>query len=236
VGAHQYDVTATSGDGATGAATINYTVVGPPSTSVGPPSASVSSPASGATYTLDADVTANYTCSDASGAPGISSCSGTVANGAPIDTGTAGSHTFTVTASSKDSQHTTRSVTYEVVPPSNRFQRSRLKFSRSGVLSVRLQVPRPGLVQVLETAPKHATAAHAGFIHVGANRFVFASQRRRITRPGNVKLSVRPGKRARHVIEHAHLAIQLRVYLTYTPVHGRARTIGPLNARLARRR
>ena len=134
VGLHTYTVTATSGDGAKGATTVHYTVLGLPSTSV-------TSPANGAMYTLDSTVAASYACSDAPGAPGIASCAGTAANGAPIDTGAVGAHTFTVTATSKDRGHSSRSVTYRVLLPNNRFHHSHLKLTRRGVLSLRLQVP-----------------------------------------------------------------------------------------------
>ena len=73
VGPHSYTVTATSTDGQTGTASISYTVVGPPT-------ASISSPADGQTYNLDQIVATSFSCSDASGGPGIQSC--TDSNGA----------------------------------------------------------------------------------------------------------------------------------------------------------
>ena len=60
------------------------------------PTISVSTPTSGATYTQGVSVVANYSCADA--VAGIVTCSGAVANGAPIDTNSVGSSTFSVTA------------------------------------------------------------------------------------------------------------------------------------------
>jgi len=66
-GTFAYVVTATSTDGQTGTATINYTVLGPPAAVIG-------SPADAQTYNLGASVATSFSCSDAAGAPGDSSC------------------------------------------------------------------------------------------------------------------------------------------------------------------
>jgi hypothetical protein len=61
-----------------------------------PPVIASMSPAANATYRLNASVTSSYTCTD--GGSGVASGNGTVANGAAIDTSSAGSKTFTVTS------------------------------------------------------------------------------------------------------------------------------------------
>ena len=76
------------------------------------PAATITAPASGATYALNQSVTANYACSDALSGP--AGCTGTVANGAGINTSTAGTKTFAVNATDLAGNATTASVTYTV--------------------------------------------------------------------------------------------------------------------------
>jgi hypothetical protein len=109
-GPHTYTVTAASKDGETAHASISYTVAGPPSVTIATPRA-------GATYGLGQVVHASFKCTDGLSAPGIATCAGSAANGAPINTASAGSHTFQVTATSKDGQSKTVSVSYSVKAP-----------------------------------------------------------------------------------------------------------------------
>ena len=95
VGSHTLRVTATSNDGPTGAASVTYVVAAPPS-------ARISSPAGVARYVKGQVVDASYGRVEGAGGPGISSCTGTVAAGDPIDTSSVGQHAFTVTARLKD--------------------------------------------------------------------------------------------------------------------------------------
>jgi Bacterial Ig-like domain (group 3)/Glycine rich protein len=107
-GTFTYAVTAISTDGQTSTASISYTVAAPPSVDV-------ARPADGARYALGQVVHASYSCQEGASGPGLQSCSGPVASGAAIDTSTPGSHTFTVTARSKDGQSASRSVSYSVL-------------------------------------------------------------------------------------------------------------------------
>ncbi len=65
-----------------------------------------------ATYRIGQKVTANFTCTDAGS--GILSCTGTVADGAQINTAVAGNYTFTVVATDRAGNMTTASVNYAV--------------------------------------------------------------------------------------------------------------------------
>lgn len=112
-----------------GSGTVDVTVSNPGGTSstsaadqyhyFGPPSATITTPAEGASYGQGQYVTASYSCTEAEGGPGLKpgaeGCSGTVPNGAPIETSQLGRHVFEVTATSKDGLSTTETVTYTVV-------------------------------------------------------------------------------------------------------------------------
>ena len=76
------------------------------------PSATITAPASGASYQVGSSVSASYTCTDSTS--GITSCIGSAANGAAIDTSSAGSKTFTVTATDAAGQTSIVSNTYTV--------------------------------------------------------------------------------------------------------------------------
>lgn len=83
----------------------------------GAPTAAISSPVDNAYFSPGQQVSAGYGCTEASGGPGIASCSGPVANGAAIDTSSLGPHSFTVVATSRDGLSTPVVVQYVVAAP-----------------------------------------------------------------------------------------------------------------------
>jgi hypothetical protein len=107
LGTHTFLVTATDTDGQVGVASSSYTV------KAAPPTVSIVTPPCSGVYTVGDVVDASYSC--AAGAGGtLEACSGPVADGAPIDTATAGTHTFAVTATDTDGQTVAASTTYTV--------------------------------------------------------------------------------------------------------------------------
>jgi 6-phosphogluconolactonase (cycloisomerase 2 family) len=82
-----------------------------------PPSVQITTPRSGAKYTVGKVVHSSFTCREGAGGPGISSCVDQQGrpSGAPLDTSTPGSHTFTATATSKDGLSASKTVTYTTV-------------------------------------------------------------------------------------------------------------------------
>lgn len=79
-----------------------------------PPTITFASPADGATYTLGQQVWASYSCDDRNGS-GMNGCKGSVADGAPVDTSTFGTKTFTVTAYDRAGNIAHETHTYSVV-------------------------------------------------------------------------------------------------------------------------
>jgi hypothetical protein len=81
------------------------------------PAITLNSPTDGATYTQGQNVTANYSCSDDISSGSDLSCNGAVPNGSTIDTSSAGTKTFSATATDKAGNIETKTVSYNVVSP-----------------------------------------------------------------------------------------------------------------------
>ena len=219
LGSHTYTVTATSRDGQTGTAQISYKVAGAPS-------ATISSPATGARYTLGEVVRAAYACQDGTGGPGIASCAGPVASGQPINTTTLGAHTFTVTATSKDGQTATSTITYTVGLPNNRFTVSHVKTHRNGSITFNVKIPGPGAIDVLETAWKDNLASAAVLLQPAARRFVIARHHKTASHATTLRLRVIPNKRGKRLVRQHTYRVTLRLWVSYTPTGGRFRKQG----------
>ncbi len=106
LGAHTFTLTVDDGNGGVDSDTVQVTVE-----DTLPPSISIPSP-TGTSYALNQQIAASYTCTDV--VSGIASCVGTVASGADIATGSAGSHDFTVTATDNLGNTSSITVTYTV--------------------------------------------------------------------------------------------------------------------------
>lgn len=110
LGAHSFTVTTADNSGNSTTQTINYNVV-VPSGDTTPPTITITAPTNGSLYTQGQAVAAAYSCSDdiAMGA-----CTGTVANGANIDTSSSGPKTFTVNATDAAGNTASQTVGYYV--------------------------------------------------------------------------------------------------------------------------
>ena len=81
------------------------------------PTIDLVTPAEGAEYEQGAAVAVDYTCADEGGS-GLSSCTGDVPDGDPLDTSSPGSHDFTVVARDGEGNETTVTHSYTVTEPS----------------------------------------------------------------------------------------------------------------------
>jgi hypothetical protein len=100
-----YTVSDPSANTATATRTVNVVDTTPPLITMTAPQATA--------YALNDTVVANYTCVDT--VSGVAACAGPVPSGSAIDTASPGSRMFTVTASDRAGNVTTRSVGYTVV-------------------------------------------------------------------------------------------------------------------------
>jgi len=78
-----------------------------------PPSISLVAPQDGVSYLLNAAVVAAFSCSDTES--GVQACSGTVPNGAPLDTSSIGPRSFSVTAVDNAGNAASVTATYRTV-------------------------------------------------------------------------------------------------------------------------
>jgi hypothetical protein len=137
-----------------------------------------------------------------------------VPNGSRIKTGRPGKRSFTVVAKSKDGQSVTRTIHYTVLPDS-RFTITKLMLHASdGSVTFNLNLPGPGAVDVLETAPKSTEG-----------RFVFARLHLTTHSGGTISAVVNPNLRGSRLVRHHRGTVSIRLSVTYTPTGGRPNTM-----------
>ena len=85
-----------------------------PATAAAAPTITLTTPGDGAVYATAAVVHADFACAPTGTHAPINSCDGTVANGATIDTATAGTKAFTVTSTDDNGETSTVTSTYVV--------------------------------------------------------------------------------------------------------------------------
>ncbi|MGO9900188.1 MAG: beta-propeller fold lactonase family protein, partial [Solirubrobacteraceae bacterium] len=89
---------------------------------VGSPTATIATPATAGNYAIGASVATSFTCAESTFGPGLSSCvdsDGSSSGTGALNTTSAGTDTYTVTATSDDGQSTAQTLTYTVGPPTS---------------------------------------------------------------------------------------------------------------------
>jgi hypothetical protein len=103
-----------------------------------PPTATISSPASGGTFALNQFVPTTFSCTEGANGPGLASCNDsagtkTLSGGSGhLRTASAGHHTYTVIATSKDGRTGTAAISYTVTSCSTLSSLGRREGFRSG--------------------------------------------------------------------------------------------------------
>jgi uncharacterized repeat protein (TIGR01451 family) len=192
-----------------------------------PPAVSITTPADGATYAKGQSVTASYGCAEGASGPGLAACTGTVANGAAIDTASAGKKSFTVTARSGDGQTTTRTVTYTVAEEiDNSFSIAGIKAHGDGSVKFKAKLPGPGTLDVLETAAKSSEpGSRAAALEPGPGMFTFGEDSLKIEKAGRTRVKLDPTSRGKKLADDRTSKFRINLYVTFTPTGGEPRTV-----------
>ena len=224
VGTHSMTVTATDADGLSTTQSLTYTV----SFSLGvPPPVSIQTPAQGASYVLGQVVRARYSCLEPATGSALTSCVGTDAAGRPVSTSTLGRHRFTVTATNAAGESTAETVSYPVVPTTNRFTISRVTADPNGTLHLTVRLPGPGRLAVVADA---RNAAGGG--RVLTRQFVYALGTVAIRGAGTVPITVKPGAQGRRLVNLRGGVPVVALRVAYAPTGGHPREVRPARLRL----
>jgi hypothetical protein len=213
-GTHRLTVTATATDGLTATASATYTVT----SSVSLVPVSITAPTQGAHYRLGRAVAARYSCLATGSGSLLKSCVGTVPAGRPINTRTLGTHSFSVSATNDEGSSTTETVTYGVIPTSNRFVVTAVRAGRSGAARVRVTLPGPGSVKAAATAWNAAPGA-------SRKRIVYAFTRIAARHRGRVVITLVPTAAGRALLRTRGARPVLSVVVAYTPTGARSRVL-----------
>ncbi len=106
--------------------------------------------------------------------------------------------------------------------------------TRDGSVSFRVRVPGRGRIDVLETAWKDNFATAASLLQPAAGRFVFARLHASASAPSTLRLRILPGGRGKQLLRAHRYQVTTRLWVTFTPVEGKARRIGFYGLKLTR--
>jgi Divergent InlB B-repeat domain len=123
------------------------------------------------------------------------------------------------------SSNTTVTATFKNLP-SNRFTIARVHTYADGTITAALKVPGPGRVDVLATAWNDNLASIAKLLQPAPHRFVFARAHTSARRSTTLHVTLRPNAHGRRLVLDHTYPVTLRLWITYTPVRGRSRSVG----------
>ena len=119
------------------------------------------------------------------------------------------------------------------VVPSNQFTLSHVQTHRlDGSMTLWVSVPSRGTVDVLETAWNDDLATPASRLQPADGRFAFARLRATASGATTLHLRVTPNPRGRLLLRAHRYRVTIRLWTTFTPTGGKARSIGVYGLKL----
>jgi hypothetical protein len=115
---------------------------------------------------------------------------------------------------------------HTAVLPNNHFTVSQIRTHHHGTITLRVKVPGPGTIDVLETAWKNNLAQSAVLLQPAPHRFAFARQHTTARRASTLRVRVTPNALGRRLVHHHTYRVTLRLWVTYTPTGGKQRKQG----------
>jgi hypothetical protein len=172
-----------------------------------PPTVTVSGPTNNAKYAYGQRVQVIYGCAQAGYNLGLSGCTASddlgnnISSGGFLDTRVPGAHELDVFASSIDGLVTDDTIDYTVLP-NNKFSVSGVKAGSRDSVKLKLALPGPGKVKIVERAGKSVVATKASTIRAS----------------GTVHLKLSPS--SAEVTKLGSGSVRVKLTITYTPKGG----------------
>jgi hypothetical protein len=144
--------------------------------------------------------------------------------------GSQGTYPLTIVGTAAGSPAVAQALTLSVlVPskpaPSNEFTVSHIKVSSAGALTFKVKVPGPGAIEALVTAWDDNVASTAA-LQPATGRFKISHVDTRAKHAETIAIKTTPNAVGRRLIRNHTYRITLRLYVTFTPTGGSARSKG----------
>jgi hypothetical protein len=144
--------------------------------------------------------------------------------------GSKGTYPLAIVGTSAGSPAAAQTLTLSVLapvkaPPSNEFTISHIKVSRTGAVTFKVKVPGPGAIEAILTASDDTVASSAA-VQQATARFNISRLHARAKHAETISLRATPNAGGRRLIKNHTHRITLRLYVTFTPTGGSARSKG----------